>query len=125
MLSRGYSVSINDSSLFYKKDDHLVVFIAVYVDDILLVGNNTTEIASIKSYLDTVFKIKNLCSLHHFLGLEFNTVPNGMFVSQRKFTLDLLAEFNCLDVPSVISPLDLTVKLFPDQGELYQDASQY
>lgn len=58
LLTRGYTLSKNDSSLFYKKEGSSVVFMAVYVDDILLVGNNHTEISDIKSYLDFVFKSK-------------------------------------------------------------------
>lgn len=47
------------------------------------------EISDIKAYLDYVLKIKNLGKLHYFLGLEFIEVPDGMFISQRKFTMDL------------------------------------
>lgn len=125
LLSRGYSSSKNDYSLFYKKSGSLVVYLAVYVDDILVVGNDQSEITAIKSYLDSVFKIKDLGKLHYFLGLEFAEVPSGMIVSQRKFALELLEEFDCIDSTPVVTPLDLTIKLFPDQGPLLTDSSLY
>lgn len=98
---------------------------AVKVDDIVLVGNNTSEISSIKAYLDYVFKIKDLGDLHYFLGLEFNKIPSAMVVSQWKYTLELLAEFKCLDLSSVVSLLDITSKLYSDQGDPYPDPFQY
>ncbi|KAL8088511.1 hypothetical protein AgCh_038335 [Apium graveolens] len=125
LLTKGYTVSQNDPSLFYKKNGSLVVYLAVYVDDILVVGNNDTEISAIKTYLDDVFKIRDLGKLHYFLGLEFIEVPNGIVVSQRKFTMDLLKEFDCTNVTPVVTPLDLNTKLVPDQGTLFSDASLY
>lgn len=125
LLTKGYSVSENNSSLFFKKRGDLVLYLAIYVDDILVVGNDHEEITDIKAYLDSVFKIKDLRKLHYFLGMEFAEVPTGMIVSQRKFTMDLLSEFNCTGSTPVTTPLDLTVKLSPDQGDLLSNASDY
>lgn len=126
LISRGYPVSENDSSLFYKKNGNLVVYLAVCFDDILVVGNDNMEISAIKAYLDSVFKIKDLGKLHYFLGLEFTELlEGGMVISQRKYTMDLLEEFQCLDANPVVTPLDLNVKLAPDQGTLLSNACKY
>lgn len=125
LFCRGYKTSKNDCCLFYKKSSSAVVFLAVYVDDILVTGDDIDEIKSVKQFLDSTFKIKDLGSLHYFLGLEFNRLPTGMAISQRKFTLDLLQEFLSPDVTSVVSPLDVNHKLFHDQGVLLDDPSRY
>ncbi|OIT23020.1 putative mitochondrial protein, partial [Nicotiana attenuata] len=49
----------------------------------------------------------------------------GVFLNQRKFVLDLLKEYNCLEVSSVISPLDLNSKLKADFGELFAHPERY
>lgn len=112
-------------SLLYKKSGTSVVYLAIYVEDILVVGNDDAEINFITYFLDSTFKIKDLGTLHYFLGLEFTSVPNDMVVSQNKFTHDLLQEFNCSYLSPVVSPLDLSSKLLPGVGELYHDPSQY
>ncbi|XP_019237846.1 PREDICTED: uncharacterized protein LOC109217992 [Nicotiana attenuata] len=62
---------------------------------------------------------------HYFLGIEVSTSPAGVFLNQRKFVLDLLKKYNCLEVSSVVSPLDLNSKLKADSGELFAHPERY
>jgi len=125
LLQRGYQHSENDYSLFYIKEPDSIVFLAVYVDDILLTGNDEEEIFSLKAFLDTTFKIKDLGFAHFILAIEILQTDQGLLLTQRKFTLDLLKEFNCLQYSIVICPLDYNVKLHPNEGILLQDPSLY
>ena len=97
----------------------------MYVDDILLTGNNEAEICDLKSFLDSTFKIKDLGQAHYFLGLEILQTAHGLLLTQRKFTHELLHEFDCTIVPTVVCPLDYSIKLRPDEGELLQDPALY
>ena len=56
LLQKHYKHSKNEYSLFCKKDGSSVVFLAVYVDDILLTGNDETEIASLKELPDLLLR---------------------------------------------------------------------
>lgn len=69
------------------------------------------QIDSLKRFLHDQFKIKDLGRLHYFLGLEILYKYDGVLISQRKFALDILKEFDCLYCPCSSSPLDPTVKL--------------
>ncbi|XP_074377288.1 uncharacterized protein LOC141718806 [Apium graveolens] len=100
-------------------------FLAVYIDDILVMGNDMSEITSVKQALDSTFKIKDLSPVHYFMGIEFNHVPDGIILSQRKFTLELLNEFDPPDSTVVVSPLDLNVKFLHKTGLPISDPSLY
>ncbi|XP_019256438.1 PREDICTED: uncharacterized protein LOC109234846 [Nicotiana attenuata] len=102
-----------------------MVVLAVYVDDIILTGNDVSAISDLKSYLDEQFKIKDLGILHYFLGIEVSPTPDGLLLNQRKFILDLLAEYKCYEVSPVVSPLDLTLKLQAADGELLPNPELY
>ena len=124
-FSRGYSHSDSDYSLFYRKAGVSLVFVVVYVDDIILTGTDVNEISSLRNFLHDQFKIKDLGKLHYFLGLEILYRHDGVIVSQRKFTSDLLKDFDMLSCKTTSSPLDYTEKLKATDGKLLTDPTQY
>lgn len=70
ILNFGFVQSKTDYSLFtYSKRSSFIVFL-VYVDDILLTGNDPQCITELKQVLDKKFGLKDLGSLRYFLGLE-------------------------------------------------------
>lgn len=122
---KGFSSSLNDYSLFFKHTGDLISILTVYVDDILITGNNFNELSDLKVFLHSEFKMKDLGPLHYFLGMEILREHDGIIITQRKFTTDLLAEFDCFSLPLVSSPLDLSSKLIANSGALLSDASLY
>nr|XP_016504415.1 PREDICTED: uncharacterized mitochondrial protein AtMg00810-like [Nicotiana tabacum] len=125
LYSRGFRHSTNDYSLFYKKQGESSVFVVVYVDDVILTGTNLGEIKALKTYLHNQFKIKDLGKLRHFLGLEMLYKGDGVLISQRKFTIDLLKEYDCLEYSAISSPLESSIKLRAEEGTLLSDPSYY
>ncbi|KAK9070135.1 hypothetical protein SSX86_010535 [Deinandra increscens subsp. villosa] len=125
LKSRGYVRSPNDYSLFSKTMGNSVVHLAVYVDDILLTGNNSAEILALKNYLNDTFKIKDLGFLNYFLGIELIKVSNGLIMSQRAFAHSLLKEFDALSLSPVSCPLPPALSLKHDDGILLPDPLVY
>ncbi|WVY96778.1 hypothetical protein V8G54_028929 [Vigna mungo] len=105
LLSNNYHCSISDNSLFLKHDGNHTTALLIYVDDILITGNDDGEIQHITDLLHSTFRIKNLGDLTYFLGLEVARNSKGIHLSQRKYTLDLLAETGLLDSSPVPTPM--------------------
>ena len=70
LIDLGYKQSRADHSLFIYKDADVYVAALIYVDDVIVVGNNMKQIARTKSHLDKKFSIKDLGPLKYFLGIE-------------------------------------------------------
>lgn len=88
LSSLGFAGSQNDHSLFVKKSIALV-FVLVYVDNILVTGPNSQACKDTISQLSALFSIKDLGHLHYFLGIEVKRSSFGIFISQTKYILDL------------------------------------
>lgn len=79
--------------------------------------------ASLKSFLDQKFKIKDLGHVHYFLGLEVTSTAQGYAISQCKYTTDLLDEFKYDFFSPVVAPLDSSINLNVDMGAPLSDPS--
>lgn len=91
-----YRQSQADHSLFIHKHGDVFVAALIYVDDVIIVGNNQTKIEDTKSSLDTSFSIKDLRDLKYFLGIEVARTTEGLVLSQRKYTIDILEDSGLL-----------------------------
>jgi hypothetical protein len=72
MLKRGYLQSNADHTLFYKHATGKVAILIVYVDDIVITGDDFIEISHLKKYLAQEFEVKDLGRLRYFLGIEIS-----------------------------------------------------
>ncbi|KAM1068392.1 hypothetical protein ACFX2A_000368 [Malus domestica] len=89
LSSMGFIGSQNDHSLFVKKAPTLV-FVLVYVDDILVTGPSFQACKDTIAQLSALFPIKDLGPLHFFLGIEVKRSSSGILISQTKYILELL-----------------------------------
>ncbi|RDX95882.1 hypothetical protein CR513_21524, partial [Mucuna pruriens] len=97
-----------DHSVFYcHSSSDKCVYLVVYVNDIVIIGNDDIKISQLKQYLFSHFQTKDLDHLKYFLGKE------------RKYALDILQETimsNCRPVDSLMDP---NMKLMVKQGDPY------
>ncbi|MFS7942760.1 putative RNA-directed DNA polymerase [Helianthus anomalus] len=89
LITLGFQCSRADPSLFIFNHDGTLIYILVYVDDIIITGNNERFITSFTNRLHKEFKIKDLGSLSFFLGLEVTHTKFGVFT--RNLKLKILA----------------------------------
>ena len=74
---------------FYQKSKTGFVIIAVYVDDINLIGS-PEEISKAANYLKKEFEMKELGKTRYCLGLQIEHLPIGILVHQIKYTNKVL-----------------------------------
>ncbi|KAK3015718.1 hypothetical protein RJ639_005918 [Escallonia herrerae] len=110
--------------VFYRKSAAGVILL-VYVDDIVITGEDCTGITSLKKFLHTKFHTKDLGQLKYFLEIEVTRSKKGIFLSQRKYVLDMIAETRTAGAKPCNTPMNPSVHLTKDDGDRFNDPKKY
>lgn len=97
----------------------------VYVDDIILTGDDFGEMEKLREVLGKEFEIKDLGQLKYFLGIEVARSKDGIFVSQREYTIDLLKETGMLGCRPASSNINPTLKFGKEENGTPVDKGSY
>ncbi|RVW69268.1 Copia protein [Vitis vinifera] len=126
VLKLGYKQGQADHTLFVKKSHAgKMAILIVYVDDIILSGNDMEELQNLTKYLSEEFEVKDLGNLKYFLGMVVARSRKGIVVSQRKYILDLLKETGMLGCKPSDTPMDSQKKLGIEKESTPVDRGRY
>lgn len=125
MKNFGYKQSNSDHTLFLKHRGGKITALIIYVDDMVVTGDDHGEISSLQQYLASEFEMKHLGDLKYFLGIEVARSKHGIFLSQRKYILDLLTETGMLGCKPINTPIEQNHKLFQCQSATSTDKQRY
>ncbi|RVW36604.1 Retrovirus-related Pol polyprotein from transposon TNT 1-94 [Vitis vinifera] len=125
MRAFGYRQSNSDHTLFLKKQHGKITALIVYVDDMVVIGNDPEERQALQNYLSREFEMKDLGPLKYFLGIEVSRSSEGIFLSQRKYALDLLQETGMSGCQPVNTPIEEGLKLCVEPNQVSTDKGRY
>ena len=97
----------------------------IYVDDLVLTGSSNEVVEEFKTYLSNCFHMKDLGKLKYFLGIEVARSQEGIFLSQRKYTLDILADVGYLGGRPVDFPIEQNHKLAKSTAPVMLNPQKY
>jgi hypothetical protein len=125
LISLGFVGSKCDTSLFILRRGSAIAYLLLYVDGIILTANTMPLLHSITTSLSSEFSMTDLGPLHHFLGIQVHRNTSGLFLSQKQYTLDILARANMSHCYPISTPVYTPSKPSLHDGEPYHDASHY
>lgn len=97
--------------MFSKMEGCSFTILFIYVDDIIIGGNDLESNEQFKKELTNQFNLKDLGSLKYFLGLEVARTSEGISICQRKYALEVLMDVGYLGAKPAASPLPYNLKL--------------
>ena len=125
LLELNYKQSAADHLLFIYKEGCIFVTALIYVHGVIMAGNDEHKIKETKKFLNDKFSIKDLGPLKYFLGIEAARTKDGIVLSQRKYTLDILEDSGMLGCRPCTFPMEQNMKLDNGEEDVRVDASKY
>ena len=125
-LSHGFSGSSFDIALFFRQSGHGITILLLYVDDMIIIGDDMQGIQDLKNFLGRQFEMKDVDPLNYFLGLEVSSSSaDGYYLTQAKYTSNLISRASIIDSKIVDTPIDYNYCLNSHDGESLSDATLY
>ena len=114
----GFTRSQADHCVYvYNGNDGIKIYIALYVDDLLIMCNNIHKLTALKQHLSTLFDMKDLGEAHYVLGIQIerDRKHKVLHISQREYIKNVLDRFQMSECNPLSTPMDVNVKLSKQQ----------
>lgn len=108
MQNVGFKRSQNDYCLYSKNVKNGMMYVLLYVDDVLIFGNDKLEVAKLKAALNNQFHMKDLGLVSNFLGLNItqNIDVDVTIISQKNYLTQVLERYDMSDCNGSSTPIN-------------------
>lgn len=124
LLATGFSASKTDVSLFHYSSGTSRVYLLVYVDDIIVMGDDSALIDTLLRRMAFTFKIRDLGSPSFFLGIETLPFSSSLILSQRRYMEDILKRAGTMECKPLATPASTTQPVTP-ADDTFENPTQY
>ena len=126
LQSLGFPSKADTSLFFYRKGNH-VIFMLVYVDDIIVASSSHKAVDALLQDLEKDFAIKDLGNLHYFLVIQVQRNKGELLLTHERYASDILKRVNMQLCKPIKTPLNTTKKLSVTSGTQLgvEDSTRY
>jgi hypothetical protein len=109
LMRLGFNKSVVDPNMYYKTVNDEALILVLYVDDLFLTDTESC-IIECRYALASEFEMKDLGMIHYFLGLAVWQRTDEIFLSQGKYTVEILKKFEIVNFKLVAIPMMMNLK---------------
>jgi hypothetical protein len=114
LLDLGFIQLTTDTCIFYNE----FIIVAIYVDDIVIMGKDKVMILDFKKEISNKFKTKDLGDLRYILGITIERNQDRILINQKNYIEKLIDRFkNLKDSKELDIPLQPNHKLTSDLND--------
>lgn len=128
LIKMGLVRSEVDQCIYHDLNNGYKLYVAIYVDDVLIFCNNSKILRNMKKKLSKIFKMKDMGEVSTILGIKISRNQDTIKIDQTKYINDVLYRFGMSDCNPVSTPMDtnqkLSMSMSPNNEEERQEMSK-
>jgi hypothetical protein len=105
LLKQGFEIGKVDPTLFTRKVDNDIFVCQIYVDDIIFGSTNHMYCEKFSRTMTKRFEMSMMGELKFFIGFQIKQLKEGTFLSQTKYTHDILKKFDLVNAKPIKTPM--------------------
>ena len=113
------------ASIFVFDSHQTIIYLLVYVDDIIITCNSFSQVSHLVTALSKAFELKDLGALSYYLGIQIVPSRFGLTLYQSKYASDVLHRFKMENSKPTKTPCCPIVHLTPFEGSVLPDPIEY
>nr|GEW00239.1 uncharacterized mitochondrial protein AtMg00810-like [Tanacetum cinerariifolium] len=125
LLDNNFSKGAVDPILFTRKTGKHILLVQIYVDDIIFASTDPKDCDMFSNKMSSKFQMSIMGQMSFFLGLQVSQSPEGIFINQSKFALEILQKFRMDSCDSVDTPMVDRLKLDEDLSGIPVDQTHF
>jgi hypothetical protein len=125
LIANAFKVGKVDPTLFTKTCDGDLFVCQIYVDDIIFGSTNQKSCEEFSRVMTQKFEMSMMGELNYFLGFQVKQLKDGTFISQTKYTQDLLKRFGMKDAKPMKTPMRTDGHVDLNKGGKFVDQKAY
>jgi hypothetical protein len=125
LTGSGFQKSLSEATLYVKRFNDDVLIISLYVDDLLVTGSNTMQVAEFKLNMMQVFEMTDLGLMKFFLGMEIMQNREEIFICQKKYSREILKKFQMDNCKPTVTPMNQKDKFSKEDGTARVDEEKF
>jgi hypothetical protein len=125
LVDNDFKISKDDSTLFTRRIGEDLFVVQIYVDDIIFGSTNKSFCDEFSKIMTDRFEISMMGVLTFFFGFQIKQVKDVTFISQTKYTRDILKKFGLDKTKSIKTPIGTNGYLDLDMGGTSVDQKVY
>ncbi|KAJ4716700.1 Retrovirus-related Pol polyprotein from transposon TNT 1-94 [Melia azedarach] len=114
----GFTKCPYEHALYIKIKDEDILIVCLYVDDLIFTGSNPSLFDDFKNTMTKEFEMTDIGLMAYYLSIEVKQEEDGIFISQQRYTKEILKKFKMKNCKPISTPIECGVKLSKhEEGE--------
>ena len=126
LKSENLTPSQNDPCVYYKITNKVMMYVLIWVDDIIVAANNRSVLNNFKEKLNNRFRVKSMGPLNWFLGIQFKISDSVISMNQSMYINNILTRFSMTDCAPKTLPCDPSIhSVLKNKSKLMKNPTLY